>query len=67
MWEIISSPTANAILSGVVEILFRMYDDVNFKWYSGIIQGIFVGTCTFIGGINGGQIGIIIGKCLNIK
>jgi hypothetical protein len=66
MWDIISSPTANAIFSGVVEILFRMYDDVNFQWYSGLIQGIFVGTCTFVGGITYGQVGIIIGKYLNI-
>ncbi|XP_025423274.1 uncharacterized protein LOC112692725 isoform X2 [Sipha flava] len=38
-----------------------MYDDVNFQWYSGLIQGIFVGTCTFVGGITYGQVGIIIG------
>lgn len=63
--DIITSPTVNAILGGALEILFKMYQDVNFHWYSALAQGMLVGACTMVGGTYAGQFGMIIGKCLN--
>lgn len=50
------------IANSFIEIMSRLYGDVNFELTPSIISGLIVGACTMIGGLMGGRFGLLIGK-----
>lgn len=49
-------------INSVIEILVRMFGDVNYALSDSIAAGVIVGGCTLVGGLVGGRFGLLIGK-----
>lgn len=49
------------IANSVVEILNRFYGDVSFELAPAIFGGLIIGAFTMIGGLFGGQFGLLMG------
>jgi len=55
--------TMNAVaFNSVLEILMRMFGDVNYSLSDSIAAGVIVGGCTLVGGLVGGRFGLLVGK-----
>lgn len=61
------TPQVVAAMGGVAETLVRLFGDRRFELGSSIapavVSGVVVGGCTLVGGLLGGRMGLLIGKC----
>lgn len=48
--------------NSILEIIYRLYGNINFDLNSTIISGAVVGACTLVGGLLGGRFGLLAGK-----
>lgn len=54
----------NAVaLNAGLEILTRMFDNVNYALSDTVVAGAIVGGCTLVGGLIGGRFGLFVGEC----
>lgn len=70
MMEVMEIPEVAAAVGGVAEILVSLLGDRNFELASSVapavVSGVVVGGCTLVGGLLGGRMGLLIGKCSKI-
>lgn len=64
------SPGVVASMGGVAEMLVELFGDRHFELATSVapavVSGVVVGGCTLVGGLIGGRIGLMIGKCSKI-
>lgn len=54
----------NAVaLNAGLEILTRMFGNVNYALSDTVVAGAIVGGCTLVGGLIGGRFGLLVGEC----